>query len=73
MPELNLQIDEQTHALKAGTEALEANIDQLSEYYRQQAVHGKYGDVLKQQAIAELEVAENMNKRAETEKKGQRA
>lgn len=69
MPELNLQIDEQTHALKGGTEALEANIDQLSEYYRQQAYMEKYGDVLKQQAIAELEVAENMNKRAETEKK----
>lgn len=69
MPELNLQIDEQTHALKGGTEALEANIDQLSEYYRQQAYMEKYGDVLKQQAVAELEVAENMNKRADTEKK----
>lgn len=66
MPELNLQIDEQTHALQGGTEALEANIEQLSEYYRQQAYMEKYGDVLKQQAIAELEIAENQNKYKET-------
>ena len=67
MPELNLTIDEQTHALQGGTEALENNIAALGEYYRQQAYMEKYGDLLKQQATAELELAENANKRKKTE------
>lgn len=73
MPELNLQLDEQTGLLKGGAEALLDNVEAWKNWATQQAMQEKYTETLKAYGQAQLEVAENTVKRTEAEQKLNRA
>ena len=73
MPELNLQLDEQTGLLKGGAEALLENVEAWKQWATQQAMQDKYTDTLKAYGQAQVEVAENTVKRAEAQEKVNKA
>lgn len=73
MPELNLQLDEQTGLLKGGAEALLDNVEAWKQWATQQAMQDKYTDTLKAYGQAQVEVAENTVKRAEAQEKVNKA
>lgn len=68
-PELNLRIDENTHAIEGGTEALTKNIEEMQAYYRQQAAMEAYNDIMMEMGAIENEISVNKNKAAESEDK----
>lgn len=68
-PDLNLQIDENTHAIEGGTEALTKNIEEMQAYYRQQAAMEAYNDIMMEMGSIENEIAVNKNKAMESEGK----
>ena len=65
MPELNLQLDEQTGLLKGGAAALLDNIEAWKQWALQQAMQDKYTETLRAYGTAQLEVADLEVKRAE--------
>ena len=68
-PDLNLQIDENTHAIEGGTEALTKNIEEMQAYYRQKAAMEAYNDIMMEMGTIENEISVNKNKAAESEDK----
>ena len=69
MPELNLQLDEQTGLLRGGAAALLDNIEAWKQWALQQAMQEKYTETLRAYGTAQLEVAENSVKQAEAQAK----
>lgn len=69
MPELNLQLDEQTGLLRGGAAALLDNIEAWKHWALQQAMQEKYTETLRAYGTAQLEVAENSVKQAEAQAK----
>lgn len=61
-PELNLQINENTHALEGGTAALKANMDQAIAHAKQAAAMKTFNEVIQKQADIENEITENQVK-----------
>ena len=69
MPELNLQLDEQTGLLRGGAAALLDNVEAWKQWALQQAMQEKYTETLRAYGTAQLEVAENSVKQAEAQAK----
>lgn len=65
MPDLNLEIDEQTGLLKTNAKALLKNIDAMKEAAVQQAMYAKFNDIL--QAGAEAQANVNLAKARQIE------
>lgn len=62
LPDLNLELDEQTGIVKGGTEALESQVDAWKKLALQEALTAKYQEQIDAWAAAELEVYENQVK-----------
>ncbi len=69
MPELNLEIDEQTGLIKGSTEALLLNIEALKQKYLQEAYQKKYNDLLAQEAEIKVDLYDIERKKAAEDKR----
>lgn len=67
LPDLNVEIDEQTGLLKDGADALQYQIDNWHELAVAQALQDKYKEQIQAQAEAEAELAENLAARQRKE------
>lgn len=64
VPDLNIDLDEQTGLLKGGADALRDQVQQWKDLAIQEALHDKLTGQLKAYAAAELELEDNKEKRS---------